>query len=245
MSEPTTPPAGRTKLWRVVAGSADIAGVSRNVGGNIVSNIGTLMQSVGAAWLMTLLTSSTTLVGLVQTAATLPVFLVGLLAGALADLADRKSLLLWSQLWMLVMAATLGLLTLFGLTSPWVLLALTFCLGLGGAISLPTWQATVQDMVPKAWVASAVSLNSIAFNVARAIGPALGWLCCRHAGRGRSLFCECRLFSCRCRGRSFLEEAACGPHATERRCFWSDPGGFSIPAARAPTAGADYSRHRL
>ena len=98
---------------------------------NIVSNIGTLMQSVGAAWLMTLLTSSTTLVGLVQTAATLPVFLVGLLAGALADLADRKSLLLWSQLWMLVMAATLGLLTLFGLTSPWVLLALTFCLGIG------------------------------------------------------------------------------------------------------------------
>ena len=88
---------------------------------NIVSNIGTLMQSVGAAWLMTLLTSSTTLVGLVQTAATLPVFLVGLLAGALADLADRKSLLLWSQLWMLVMAATLGLLTLFGLASPWVL----------------------------------------------------------------------------------------------------------------------------
>ena len=81
---------------------------------NTVSNIGTLMQSVGAAWLMTSLTSSTTLVGLVQTAATLPVFLVGLLAGALADLTDRKALLLWSQAWMLLMAVLLGLLTLLG-----------------------------------------------------------------------------------------------------------------------------------
>lgn len=161
---------------------------------NIVSNIGTLMQSVGAAWLMTLLTSSTTLVGLVQTAATLPVFLVGLLAGALADLADRKSLLLWSQLWMSVMAATLGLLTLFGLTSPWVLLALTFCLGLGGAISLPTWQATVQDMVPKAWVASAVSLNSIAFNVARAIGPALGGFVVAMLGAAAAFFANAASF---------------------------------------------------
>src|SRR4249919_3003470 len=85
---------------------------------NIVSNVGTLMQSVGAAWLMTGLTSSTTLVGLVQTASTLPVFLVGLLAGALADLADRKSLLFWSQAWMLLMAALLGLLTLGGYASP-------------------------------------------------------------------------------------------------------------------------------
>ncbi len=141
---------------------------------NIVSNVGTLMQSVGAAWLMTGLTSSTTLVGLVQTASTLPVFLVGLLAGALADLADRKSLLFWSQAWMLIMAALLGLLTLGGYASPWVLLGLTFSLGLGGAISLPAWQATVQDIVPRVWVASAVALNSISFNVARAVGPALG-----------------------------------------------------------------------
>jgi MFS family permease len=96
---------------------------------NTVSNIGTLMQSVGAAWLMTSLTASTTLVGLVQTAATLPVFLVGLLAGALADLTDRKTLLLWSQAWMLVMAVMLGLLTLLGHASPWMLLTLTFALG--------------------------------------------------------------------------------------------------------------------
>ena len=143
---------------------------------NIVSNIGTLMQSVGAAWLMTTLTSSTILVGLVQTASTLPVLLVGLLAGALADLADRKALLFWSQAWMLIMAALLGILAVLGRASPWVLLALTFALGVGGAISLPAWQATVQDIVPRRWVTSAVALNSISFNVARAIGPALGGL---------------------------------------------------------------------
>ena len=155
---------------------------------NTVSNIGTLMQSVGAAWLMTSLTASTTLVGLVQTAATLPVFLVGLLAGALADLTERKTLLLWSQAWMLVMAVMLGLLTLVGHASPWLLLTLTFALGLGGAISLPAWQATIQDIVPKPWVASAVALNSISFNVARAVGPALGGLVVAALGAAFAFF---------------------------------------------------------
>ncbi len=155
---------------------------------NIVSSIGTLMQSVGAAWLMTSLTSSTTLVGLVQTAGTLPIFLIGILAGALADLADRKVLLLWSQAWMLAMTALLGILTLMGLTTPWVLLGLTFAIGLGGAISLPAWQATVQDIVPKPWIASAISLNSIAFNVARAVGPALGGLVVATLGAAFAFF---------------------------------------------------------
>ena len=194
MSEPTTPPAAGQNPGGSLLAPLTLPAFRAMWAANIVSNIGTLMQSVGAAWLMTLLTSSTTLVGLVQTAATLPVFLVGLLAGALADLADRKSLLLWSQLWMLVMAATLGLLTLFGLTSPWVLLALTFSLGLGGAISLPTWQATVQDMVPKAWVAAAVSLNSIAFNVARAIGPALGGFVVAMLGTAAAFFANAASF---------------------------------------------------
>lgn len=155
---------------------------------NIVSNIGTLMQGVGAAWLMTGLTASTLLVGLVQTASTLPVFLVGLVAGAMADLADRKALLFWSQCWMMIMAAVLGTLTLLGFTTPWVLLGLTFAIGLGGAISLPAWQATVQDIVPKPWVASAVSLNSISFNVARAVGPALGGLLVAAAGAAFAFF---------------------------------------------------------
>ena len=149
---------------------------------NLVSNLGTLVQSVAAAWLMTTLTTSTTLVGLVQTAATLPVFLVGLPAGALADIVDRKHLLFWSQAWMLVMAAALGALALFGRVTPALLLSLTFAIGLGSAISLPAWQATVQDLVPKPWVPSAVSLNAISFNVARAFGPALGGFLVATAG---------------------------------------------------------------
>lgn len=141
---------------------------------NIVSNAGTLVQSVGAAWLMTSLTTSTVLVGLVQTASTLPAFLLGLLAGAMADTVERKSLLFWSQLWMLLASFTLFVLTLMHLTTPWMLLAMTFALGLGAAIGLPAWQATIQDIVPREAVPAAVSLNSISFNVARAVGPALG-----------------------------------------------------------------------
>src|SRR5262245_23181693 len=129
MSEPTTTPARREDSGGSLLAPLTLPAFRAIWAANIVSNIGTLMQSVGAAWLMTSLTSSTTLVGLVQTAATLPVFLVGLIAGALADLADRKALLFWSQAWMLLMAAALGLLTHLGFTSPWVLLALTFGLG--------------------------------------------------------------------------------------------------------------------
>lgn len=155
---------------------------------NIVSSVGTLMQGVGAAWLMTSLTKSTLLVGLVQTSATLPTFLVGILAGAMADLADRKKLLFWSQAWMMSMATLLGVLTYLNYASPWMLLGFTFAIGLGGAISLPAWQATVQDIVPKKWVASAVSLNSIAFNVARAVGPALGGMLVATAGAAFAFF---------------------------------------------------------
>lgn len=194
MSNPSPPAAGAQNASDSLLAPLSLPAFRAICGANIVSNIGTLMQSVAAAWLMTSLTSSTTLVGLVQTAATLPVFLVGLIAGALADLADRKALLLWSQAWMLLMAAALGVLTLLGFTSPWVLLALTFGLGLGGAVSLPAWQATVQDMVPKAWVPAAVSLNSISFNVARAIGPALGGIVVAVFGAAAAFFANAASF---------------------------------------------------
>jgi MFS family permease len=161
---------------------------------NLVSNLGTLVQSVAAAWLMTGLTTSTTLVGLVQTAATLPVFLVGLLAGALADIVDRKHLLFWSQAWMLLFATLLGLTTLFGHVTPWLLLGFTFAIGLGAAISLPAWQATVQDLVPKPWVPAAVSLNAIAFNVARAFGPALGGFLVATAGAAAAFLANAASF---------------------------------------------------
>src|SRR6266496_3087797 len=97
----------------------------------VVSSTGTWMQNVGAAWLMTTLTPSPLLVALMQTAVSLPVFLVGLPAGALADIVDRRKLLLVTEAWMLLVALALGVLTLAGLMSAWILLALTFLLGLG------------------------------------------------------------------------------------------------------------------
>ena len=140
----------------------------------IVSNIGTWMQSVGAAWLMTSLTPSPLLVALMQTAASLPIFLLGLPAGALADIVDRRKLLLATMVWMLLVAIVLGVLTWMGLMTAWTLLALTFLLGLGGALNAPAWQAIVPELVERHDLPSAVALNAMGFNVARALGPAIG-----------------------------------------------------------------------
>src|SRR5437763_9823279 len=115
----------------------------------VASNIGTWMQSVGAAWLMTSLTPSPLLVALMQTATSLPVFLVGLPAGTLADVVDRRKLLLVTQAWMLLAALVLGVLTWVGLVSAWSLLALTFLLGIGAALSGPVWQAIIPDLVER------------------------------------------------------------------------------------------------
>src|SRR5215470_6600913 len=97
----------------------------------VASNVGTWMQNVGAVWLMTSLAPTPLFVALVQTATSLPVFLVGLPAGALADVVDRRRLLLFTQGWMLLAAGALGVLTVLGAVTPWVLLALTFAIGLG------------------------------------------------------------------------------------------------------------------
>jgi MFS family permease len=132
------------------------------------------MHNVGADWLMTSLAPSPLMVGLMQTAENAPLFLLALPAGALADIVDRRRLLLYTQAWMLVSAVALGLLTLFGLTTPWVLLLLIFALGLGAALNAPAWQAIMPELVPRSELAAAVSLNSVAFNIARAVGPALG-----------------------------------------------------------------------
>jgi MFS family permease len=140
------------------------------------------MQNVGAAWLMTALTPSPVLVALVQAATSLPVFLVGLPAGALADVADRRRLLLWTQGWMLAAAAALGLLALAGAITPRGLLLLTFALGVGTALNAPAWQAIVPELVPQADLLAAVALNSVGFNIARAVGPALGGIVVALAG---------------------------------------------------------------
>jgi MFS family permease len=151
---------------------------------SLTSNIGTWMQNVGAAWLMTSLTPSPVVVALVQAATSLPVFLVGLPAGALADVVDRRRLLIVSQGWMLLSAAALGVLTLIGFMSPWILLALTFALGLGAAMNTPAWQAIVPEVVSPSELQEAVALNAAGFNVARAVGPALGGLIVAAVGPG-------------------------------------------------------------
>lgn len=140
----------------------------------VASNIGTWMQNVGAAWLMTSLAPSPTMVALVQAATTLPVFLIGLPAGALADVIDRRRLLLVTQGWMLCAAALLGALTLLNAITPWSLLLLTFALGLGAAMNAPAWQAIIPELVHEGELKPAVTLNGIGYNVARAVGPAVG-----------------------------------------------------------------------
>src|SRR6202050_1687860 len=107
----------------------------------VISYTGTWMQNVGAGWLMTQLTMSPFMVGLVQAASTLPVFLVILPAGALADMVDRRRLLLITQGWMVAAAALLGIFTLLGNITPWILLLFTFMLGLGAVMNDPAWHA--------------------------------------------------------------------------------------------------------
>src|SRR6478672_692608 len=115
---------------------------------SLVSNIGTRMQNVGAAWAMTSLSPSPLMVALVQSATSLPVFVVGLPAGAIADIVDRRRLLLVTQTWMLVASALLAVLAFVGLMTPTTLLVLTFALGIGVAMNTPTWQAITPELVP-------------------------------------------------------------------------------------------------
>ncbi len=150
----------------------------------VISYTGTWMQNVGAGWLMTQLTMSPLMVSLVTAATTLPVFLVILPAGALADLVDRRRFLLITQSWMVVAAALLGILTLEHFVTPWTLLLFTFILGLGAVMNDPAWQAITPEIVCPENHAPAVALNSVGFNVARAIGPALGGLVIAAAGSG-------------------------------------------------------------
>jgi MFS family permease/quinol monooxygenase YgiN len=149
-----------------------------------VSNLGTWMHDVGAAWLMTSLSPSPFLIALMQAAASLPFFLLALPAGAIADVIDRRKMLLFTQGWMLIAAALLGVLTLMHLTTPWTLLALTFALSLGSAMNMPVWQAVIPELVVKEELSSAVTLNGIVINLSRSIGPALAGIIIAAAGTG-------------------------------------------------------------
>jgi predicted MFS family arabinose efflux permease/quinol monooxygenase YgiN len=149
---------------------------------SVASYIGTWMQDVGEAWLMTSLTPSPVLVALVETAGSLPVVLVALPAGALADVVDRRRLLLVMQIWMCLTAGSMGLLALMGQMTPSRLLLLTFLLGIGSAMSSPAWQAITPELVPSSDLPAAIALSSVGINIARAIGPALGGFIVAAAG---------------------------------------------------------------
>lgn len=161
----------------------------------IASNMGTWMQDVGAAWLMTSLSTSPFMVALVRAASSLPMFLFALPGGALADVVDRRRLLLFTQAWMLAVAGLLGVLTVVGLTTPVVLLALTFALGLGTALNAPAWQSIVAEVVPRTQLVSAIALNSMSINLARSVGPALGGVAIAASGPGATFLVNALSFS--------------------------------------------------
>ncbi|WCR15144.1 MFS transporter [Paracoccus seriniphilus] len=142
----------------------------------LVSNFGGLVQAVGAAWMMTQLTDSATLIALVQASNTLPIMLLAIMSGALADIFDRKTLLLAAQLIMAVTSACLAVVAWQGWLTPWTLLIFTFLIGSGQALYNPPWQASMGDLVPRSDLPAAVTLNSVGFNLMRSIGPAAGGL---------------------------------------------------------------------
>src|SRR5438270_12384023 len=151
---------------------------------DLVSDMGTFMQGVGAAWLMVSQGAGPLLVALTQTASAFPFFLLALPAGALGDIFDRRKLIITTEVWMLCVAAALAALTLLHWITPWMLLFLTLALSIGDALEAPAWRAVLPEVVPQEDLLPAMALNGIEFNLARAIGPALGGFLIGVAGVG-------------------------------------------------------------
>ena len=149
---------------------------------SLASNFGGLIQSVGAAWMMTSLSASPLLIALVPAATTLPIMLLSLWAGAVADNLERRKVMIACQAFMLLVSALLAATAWAGWMTPWLLLGFTFLLGCATAINGPAWQASVGDMVPRSILPSAVAMNSMGFNLARSVGPALGGVIVAAAG---------------------------------------------------------------
>ncbi|MEO7775165.1 MAG: MFS transporter [Steroidobacteraceae bacterium] len=141
---------------------------------NILANFGSLIQSVGAAWLMISIAQSADMVALIQASLALPVMLFSLVAGALADNRNRRLVMLGTQFFMLTVSVVLAVVVWAGLITPWLLLLFTFLIGCGSAFNAPAWQASVGDLVPRTELPGAIALNSVGFNIARSVGPAIG-----------------------------------------------------------------------
>jgi MFS family permease len=129
------------------------------------------MNDVAAAWTMTSLTTSATLIALVQTASSLPVLLLGVPSGALADIINRKHYFVFAQIWLAINATVLMLTLVFGILNPYLLLFLTFTNGIGLAMRWPIFAAIVPEIVPRESLSSALALNAIAMNTSRIVGP--------------------------------------------------------------------------
>ena len=141
---------------------------------NVVAALGTWTQNTGAGWLMTTLSPDALSVSLVQAATIIPTFLLALPAGALADTLDRRQFLIATQVFTMIAAVTLAVLTYAGAINATGLIALTFAIGIGAAMYQPAWGATVPEVVPRSDLVQAIALNGIGFNIARALGPAIG-----------------------------------------------------------------------
>lgn len=140
----------------------------------ILGNIGTFMRDVASAWLVTDLSGSPSAVAMIQVAGTLPIFLLAIPAGVLSDIVDRRKLLIGMQILLGLISAALLALALANALTVAILVGLTFLGGVGAALMGPTWQSIVPELVPKSDLRNAVALNSLGFNIARSIGPALG-----------------------------------------------------------------------
>lgn len=155
---------------------------------NMASNIGSLIQSVGEKWQMTQLTPSPLMVALIETGTTLPILALGLAAGAIADIVDRRKWLITTQVFMMLVAAALSLLTFLDLVTPGILLVMAVLIGIGSSLSMPAFQAIVPEILPKRELSEGVALNSAGYNISRIAGPALGGAIVWSLGAGWAFF---------------------------------------------------------
>ena len=211
---------------------------------NTVSALGTWIQNAASAWIMTDLAPSPIMVSLVQAAAQLPVLLLALPAGALADLMDRKRHLILTNMLMLAASAVLAIVAALGRVDATILLSLTALLAVGAALNSPAWAASVPLTVPRRSLTQALVLNSVGFNIARAIGPAIGGLDpggCRCDGR----LCRQRGFLrlCRCGRRPLADlsalrrrQSTSRPSHSARRCASASPTRWLNRSCAAPSS---------
>jgi len=139
-----------------------------------ISNVGTWMQNVGVSWLAATMSGSALMISLIQTASSLPALLFSYPAGVISDQSDRRKLLIWLQIFLFIVVLMLSILTQLHLLDIRLLIFFTFLIGVGSAFTTPVWQAITPEVVSKEHLKGAIALNGVNFNLARAVGPALG-----------------------------------------------------------------------